>query len=135
MGFAINFFFSFFGHIQSIQKFSGQELILSHSCNLCLSCSNVKSLTHCTGPGQGLNPHCHRDNTRSLTLWATAGTPCNLFLLFHYIFTTKVYCPDNNNQYNLFFPSLYGFSIHFRTHLRLIQLMAVLRLYLKQCQI
>ena len=29
----------------------------------------------CWGWGQGSKQHCHRDNARSLTHWATAGTP------------------------------------------------------------
>ena len=32
-------------------KFLGQGLNLSPSCDLCLSCSNTRSLTHCAGPG------------------------------------------------------------------------------------
>ena len=32
-------------------KFSGQGSNLSHSCDLCHSCSNTESLTHCAGLG------------------------------------------------------------------------------------
>ena len=43
-------FFSF-GHTHGIWKFPGQEWNPSHSCDLCHSCSNAKSLTHCARPG------------------------------------------------------------------------------------
>jgi len=36
------FFFHFYGHTHSIWKFLGQGLNLSHSCNLCHSCSKAK---------------------------------------------------------------------------------------------
>ena len=49
------------------------------SCNLCHSCSNVRSLTHCTWPGIELylrsNMSHYKDNARSLNHSATAGTP------------------------------------------------------------
>ena len=32
-------------------EFLGQGSNLSHSCDLCCSCSNARSLTHCAGPG------------------------------------------------------------------------------------
>ena len=34
-----------------IRSALGQGSDLSHSCNLCHSCSNTGSLTHCSGPG------------------------------------------------------------------------------------
>ena len=67
-----------------IWKIPDQGQNPSHSCNLCHSCSNVRSLTHCTG--QGLNPQlssypsCHRDNAGSLTHFTTAGSPSSFSL-------------------------------------------------------
>ena len=40
----------FGGHTYSICKFLGQELNLSHSYDLCHSCDNTGSLTHCSRP-------------------------------------------------------------------------------------
>ena len=45
------FFVCFNGCIHGIWKFLGQELNPSHSCNLCHSCGNARSLTPCAGPG------------------------------------------------------------------------------------
>ena len=42
------FFFFFFGLIHSIWKFLGQGSNLSGRCDLHHSCSNTRSLTHCT---------------------------------------------------------------------------------------
>ena len=41
----------FLGHPCAIQKFLGQGLNLSHSCDLCHSCGNARSLTHCATAG------------------------------------------------------------------------------------
>ena len=40
-----------FGHMRGIWKFLGQGLNLSHTCDLCYSCSNATSFTHSAGPG------------------------------------------------------------------------------------
>ena len=40
------YYYSFFGCIHGIWKFLGQEVNLSHSCDLYHSCSNAGSLTH-----------------------------------------------------------------------------------------
>ena len=55
-----------------IWKFPGQGSNLSHSCDLCHSCSNTGSLTHWA---QGLNLCLCRDNTGSLTVphWELPG--------------------------------------------------------------
>ena len=71
--------FFFFGCICSIWKFLGQGSNMSHSCNLCHSCSNTRSLT--PEPGQGLKPHLSRDlsycrdNAGCLTHCTTAVIP------------------------------------------------------------
>ena len=44
-------FLFFFGCPWGIWKSLGQGLLLSHSCDLCHSCSNARSLTHCTTVG------------------------------------------------------------------------------------
>ena len=46
-----SFFLSFFSCICGIWKFPRQGLNPSHSCNLHHSCSNIRSLNHCTRPG------------------------------------------------------------------------------------
>ena len=66
------FFFSFLA-LHVIQKFLGQGLNPSHSCNLCHRCSNAGSLTYCAR--LGLNLCCLRNKAGSLTCCATAGTP------------------------------------------------------------
>ena len=40
-----------FPHTCSIMKFPGQELNMSHSCDLCHSCGNAESLIPCTTAG------------------------------------------------------------------------------------
>ena len=45
------FFFFFFGHTCDMWKFPGQGLNPRSSCDLCHSCGNAGSLTHCAGPG------------------------------------------------------------------------------------
>ena len=50
----------------------------SYSCDLCHSCSNTRSLTHCAG--LGLNPSCCRGNAWSLTHCATVGTLLSFFI-------------------------------------------------------
>ena len=47
----INLFFFFYDCTCGIWKFLAQGLNPSHSCHLHHSCSNARSLTHCTGPG------------------------------------------------------------------------------------
>ena len=60
LSFSLSFFLSiFFSCIYSTWKFPGQGSHPSHSCDLYHSCSNARSLTHCT----------------------TAGTPLFLFLM------------------------------------------------------
>ena len=44
------FFFFFFYYPHGILKFLGPGLNLSCSCDICHSCSNSGSLTHCTSP-------------------------------------------------------------------------------------
>ena len=68
------FFFFFYGHTHSIWKFLDQGLNPSHSCDLCHSCSNAGSLTHCARPGvepalpqrqeKIIKPLCHSGNSR-----------------------------------------------------------------------
>ena len=90
------FFLFFLCHTCSIWKFLGQGLNLSCSWGLSHSHSHsntgsklplwptlklVKMLdAQPTDWGQGLNQNSHRDNIRSLTHWATMGTPdlCSL---------------------------------------------------------
>lgn len=48
----------------------------------------VDPLTHCAS--QGLNPHCHRDNARSLTCLTTAGTPQVRLLLKYPCFALEL---------------------------------------------
>ena len=59
----------------------GQGLNPSSSCNLHRSCSNTRSF-ELTVSGQGSNPCCHRDSTRSLTHGTTVGTPISSILDF-----------------------------------------------------
>ena len=44
---SLSLFFFFFCYIQDIWKFLGQGSNLSCGCDLCHSCSNARSLTHC----------------------------------------------------------------------------------------
>ena len=76
--FVVWFFFpTFVAHRRSWgwgKTFSGQGLNPSHSCNLCWSCGNARSLTHRTSQVLNPDPHLHRDNVISLTCCAIAGT-------------------------------------------------------------
>ena len=67
-----HFFFSFC-HTHGIWKFHGQGSNLNSSWDLCHSCSHARFLT--TVPGQVLNLHHCRNNSRSLTHFAAAETP------------------------------------------------------------
>ena len=75
--------FFFFSLTLSIWRFPGQGLNLSHSC------SNVGSLTHCTGPG--IEPAPLERQAGSLTHCATGGTPrmshfrCLFFFFFFFL--------------------------------------------------
>ena len=46
-----NYFYFFHGCTCGRWKFPDLGSNVSHSCDLCHSCGNTKSLTHCTGPG------------------------------------------------------------------------------------
>lgn len=73
------FFFSHsYGRTNGIQKFLGQRLKSSHSCDPSCSCGNAQHLTHCVGPGIKptspqraehwlLNPLCYSGNHPLLT--------------------------------------------------------------------
>ena len=78
--FSAIFLFSL-GHTRSVWKFPDQWWNLSCSCDLCHSCGNKGSLTHCARPGS--NTCCHRDNVQSLTHYTTAGTPDFFFFNFN----------------------------------------------------
>ena len=71
--FLFDFFFFLFGCPHSIWKFLGLGLNPSPSCNLCHSCNNDRSLTHCTG--LGMEPVPPQRQANSLNHCATAGTP------------------------------------------------------------
>ena len=73
LSFFFFFFFPLFGCTCGIWKFLGQGLNLSLSCNLCQSCGNAWSLTHCAWPR--IKPMPPRAKTRSLTHHTSAGTP------------------------------------------------------------
>ena len=47
----VEFLKKFYSHIHSTWKFLSQGLNLSYSCDLCHSCSNARSLTHCATAG------------------------------------------------------------------------------------
>ena len=73
------FLLSFYGCPHVMCKFPGQGWNQSCSGGLCHSHRNAGSLTHWTRPGieqvrDGTRIPC-RDNARSLTCWATMGTP------------------------------------------------------------
>ena len=76
--------------IHGLWKFLGQGSNLSQSCDLCHSCGNTGSLTHCGGResnvclGSDLS-HC-RNNPGSWTPCTTAGMP-------HLGTFTKINCP------------------------------------------
>ena len=73
-------FFVFFFLFQHTVSYGvpGQGSNPSHSCNLCCSCGNTRSLTHCSMPGiEPLSPkHCR-------SCCSTAGTPFFFFLIFY----------------------------------------------------
>ena len=69
-------FFFFSGCPCNIWKFWGQGLNPGWSCNLHHSCSNARSLTHCTR--LGIKPVPPQRQARSLTYCATAGTYSDL---------------------------------------------------------
>ena len=74
-----------FGCTHGVCKFPGQGLNLSCSWDLCHSCGNARSLTHCAGRGiepvihqppkplqrqcRILNPLCHSGNSYSIVYW------------------------------------------------------------------
>ena len=58
--------------------------------HLCHRCGNAGFLTHCTS-GQGLNPCCHRDNTRSLCHCATVGTYYGLHCKVYFVWYEYCY--------------------------------------------
>ena len=103
----LNFFFPFLAALQHIE-FPGQGSNLSSSCDLCHSCSNLRCLTHCTGPGIEL---------ASLLLqryhWsccAIAGTPDNSLLIIGLKRNRRVvrkYLETNENE-NTTYQNLWG---------------------------
>ena len=70
--FLIFFFFFLWPHSQRMEV-QGQGSNSRISCDLCHSCGNAGSLTHCASQGSTL-PH-GRDNAGSLTCCSTAATP------------------------------------------------------------
>ena len=117
------FFWSFYSHTCGTWKFPGQEFNGSCSWGLHHSHGNTRSEPNLgaslqlvalpdpqpTERGQGSNLHLHRDHVRSLTHWATMGTP-NIadfeFTLFVHIETWILYhfhVSKNYSSFDFFF--------------------------------
>ena len=74
------FFFSFYGRTCGIRKFPSQGSNWNYIAVATLDLNCICNL-RCNLPtewGQGSNPYPHRDNTGSLTHWATTGTPMHI---------------------------------------------------------
>ena len=65
-------------------EFPGPWSNPSWSCDLCHSCNNIGSLTHCTKPGNETSVPAVAENAWSCC--ATVGTPVSLFLFFVCLF-------------------------------------------------
>ena len=107
----------FNGHTCSTWMFLSQKSNQNHKRSLCYSCGNAESkpqqrpMPHAAampGPqateqGQGMKPHPHRDNTRSLTCWATKGTPSFLLnsVLLNICFRHQTECRFLGKLFNL----------------------------------
>ena len=63
-----SFFFFFFFFLAAPQRVElpGQGSDLSHSYELCWSCGNAGSLTHCAGPGIEPSSQCSRDTANPI---------------------------------------------------------------------
>ena len=86
-----HFFFFFFPFLScpcGIWKFPGQGSNPSQSCNLCHSCSNAWSLTHCVGPGIKEVPP--QRQARYWTNCKAVGTPQGSFLYTRISFKGKL---------------------------------------------
>ena len=94
---AIGNFFSFC----SIWKFWGQGSNLSWSCNLCHSCSNTESLTHCIGLGIKSVP----PQRQALTHCTREGAPGHWQLMQ---LPALLSYPEVGGEMGLEIPSLYS---------------------------
>ena len=80
-------FFSFLAPLQQME-FPGQESKPSCSCNLCHSCSNAGSLTHCARPGIDHTSQ-HSRNTADPAVPHSAGTPPNTYWLDCFVLSQR----------------------------------------------
>ena len=99
--------FLFFGCTHGIRKFPSQGSNLSCSCDLCHSCTNARSLTHCTRPGikpelqqqpellqrncRIFNPLCHNGNSLIEFSFSFISKCFYLEISFHLLFKTVLF--------------------------------------------